>query len=61
MSYKLLAIITGENNTQAELVKIDSGYSVRVRDLDSGLILPVINIYKTLKRAFEIAKTVKMN
>jgi len=45
-----------EDGTEARVAKVEKGYSVTLKDLDSGEVVPVANIYPDLETAIMKAK-----
>ena len=55
---EILSTFPGEENTEAVVAKIQGGYSVVVRDKDSGEILPEVRVFGTQEQAEAFAKTI---
>lgn len=57
---QVVKVFKGEENTEVQVTKILNGYSVTVRDLDSGKLLPTSIIYKDseLDKAIQAAKDI---
>lgn len=57
---QVVKVFKGEENTEVQVTKILNGYSVTVRDLDSGKLLPTQMIYKDndLDKAIQAAKDI---
>lgn len=45
-----------ENGIEAIVTEIASGFSVAIKDTDSGEFFPTINIYKTKEQALTVAE-----
>lgn len=50
--------IEGQENSLVQVAKIDRGYSVAVRDLDSGQVLPELLVYKYQDQATKAARAI---
>ena len=59
MNTVILATYTGPENTSAIVAQITDGFSVVLKDEDSGEFLDVIRIFKTREAAEAYAKTIE--